>query len=55
MFSTKFDEDSNLWCGGDIPAEHKPKIALGQALLNSMRVFGSKVAQVKNQTQKIRW
>lgn len=47
MFSTKFDENRKLWYGGDIPAEHKPKISLGQALLNSMRVFGSKVAQVK--------
>lgn len=47
MFSTKFDESHKLWYGGDIPVEHKPKISLGQALLNSMRVFGSKVAQVK--------
>lgn len=47
MFSTKFDENRKLWYGGDIPVEHESKISLGQALLNSMRVFGSKVGQVK--------
>lgn len=51
MFSTKFDENSKLWCGGAIPAEHEPKISLGQALLNSMRIFGSKVAQVKKKAK----
>lgn len=53
MFSTNFDEIRKFWYGDYNLLEYKPKISLGQALLNSMRVFGSKLAQVNEKKSKI--
>lgn len=46
MFSTRFDVDKTLWYGPDIPPLYNPSINLAQALLSSMSIFGSKIAQV---------
>lgn len=46
MLSTRYDESKNLWYGSDIPPLYNPNINLAQAVLNSMSIFGSKIAQV---------
>lgn len=46
MFSTTYNEKEKLWCGRDIPSLYNPLISLAQPLLNSMNIFGSKIAQV---------
>lgn len=47
MYSTRYDETESIWYGPDIPPLYNPNINLAQALLNSMALFGSKIAQVK--------
>lgn len=46
MFSTRYDETENIWYGPDIAPLYNPNINLAHALLHSMSMFGSKVAQV---------
>lgn len=53
MFLTQFNEPEKLWYGPDIPPLFNPNINLAQALLNSMSIFGSKVAQVNKKNQKV--
>lgn len=46
MFSPSFDKEKKLWYGPDIPALYNPHISIAQALLHSMSMFGSKIAEV---------
>lgn len=46
MFSTKFDEATKLWSGVTVPPINNPNINCAHVLLSSMKVHGSKVAQV---------
>lgn len=48
MFFTQYNEAEKLWSGPDIPPLYNPSINLAQALLNSMNIFGSKIAQVSD-------
>lgn len=46
MYSTRYDGVAKVWYGPDIPPLYNPNMNLAQALLSSMSIFGSKVAQV---------
>lgn len=46
MFSTIYNKKDKSWHGNDIPPLYNPEISLAQALLNSLTVFGPKIAQV---------
>lgn len=46
MFLTQYNKAEKLWHGPDIPPLYNPNMNLAQALLNSMSIFGSKIAQV---------
>lgn len=46
MYSTRFNEAEKLWYGPDVLPLYNPSVNLAQALLNSMSIFGSKIAQV---------
>lgn len=47
MFSTTYNEEKKQFYGPDLPPLYNPQISVAQALLNSMSIFGSKLAQVK--------
>lgn len=54
MFSTRYNEAEKLWYGSDLPPLYNPSVSIAQVVLNSLSVFGSKVAQVKKlKTQKL--
>lgn len=46
MFTTNYDETNKLWSGLDIPPMYNPKISLAQVMLNALKTYGSKIAQV---------
>lgn len=46
MFRTHFDEQSKLWSGAAIPQLFNTKVSIAQVLLRSMKIYGSKIAQV---------
>lgn len=46
MFRTRFDENTMLWSGADVPHLYNANISIAQVLLRSMKMFGSKIAQV---------
>lgn len=46
MFTTKYDEKSKEWFGLDIPPMYNSKISLAQVMLNALKTYGSKIAQV---------
>lgn len=46
MFSSTYDEETKLWHGPDIPPVYNPFVSIAQVMLNSMSIFGSKIAQV---------
>lgn len=46
MFTSKFDEENQVWSGrGDLPL-YNPEISVAQLMLNSMEIYGPKIAQV---------
>lgn len=47
MFHVKFDEKNQTWDGCDIPSVFNPNVSLGNILLKSLALHGSKIAQVK--------
>lgn len=47
MFRSVFDEETKLWSGADIPPLYNPNISIGQVLMRSLKLFGSKIAQVR--------
>lgn len=49
MFQTTFDKKVNLWSGLNRPQLYNPNINIAQALLRSMKLYGSKIAQVSIQ------
>lgn len=46
MFFAKFDEENKVWSNDDVPCVLNPKISIAHALLRSMLLNGSKIAQV---------
>lgn len=46
MFQTKYDEGSKEWRGCDLPPLYNPKVSLARILLNSLTIYGPKIAQV---------
>lgn len=46
MFKTTFDEKAKLWSGIERPQLYNPNINIAHAILRSMKLFGSKIAQV---------
>lgn len=46
MFRTKFDENENLWKGLNTPSLFNPDLSLGQVALRTLKMGGSKCAQV---------
>lgn len=52
MFLTKFDEATKLWSGADVPPIYNPNINCAHAILNAMKLNGSKVAEVSEERQK---
>ncbi|XP_055325950.1 uncharacterized protein LOC129579797 isoform X2 [Sitodiplosis mosellana] len=50
MFSTKFDEATKLWSGVTVPPIYNPNVNCAHVLLSSMKVHGSKFAQINADT-----
>lgn len=48
MFFAKFDEENKVWSNDDVPCVLNPKISIAHALLRSMQLNGSKIAQVNS-------
>lgn len=53
MFQTTFDKKANLWSGVNRPQLYNPNINIAQAILRSLKLFGSKIAQVNIQIETI--
>lgn len=53
MFSTFYDKETKLWSGRAKLPLYNPQVSLGQVMLDSMCNYGSKIAQVLSQTDKI--
>lgn len=47
MYRTTFDERNKQWNGAKIKSDFNPEESLGRAILNSLQMYGSKVAQVR--------
>lgn len=47
MFQTIFDQENKQWNGVQSELDFVPKTSLGSAILESLHVNGSKVAEVK--------
>lgn len=47
MFHIKFDKENKIWDGRDVPQVFNPNVSLGNILLKSLALHGSKIAQVK--------
>lgn len=52
MYSTTYNKEEKLWYGANIPPLYNPKVSIGQVLLNSMSMFGSKIAQVNREKKE---
>lgn len=50
MFSTKYDEEIKVWSGKDVLPTYNPEISLAQVLLERMKTYGSKIAQVSTKS-----
>ncbi|XP_055299806.1 probable 4-coumarate--CoA ligase 1 isoform X2 [Sitodiplosis mosellana] len=48
MFQTTFDSKANLWRGFNRPQLYNPNINIAQALLRAMKLHGSKIAQISD-------
>lgn len=48
MFFAKFDEKNKVWSNDDVPCILNPKISIAHALLRSLQLNGSKIAQVNS-------
>lgn len=47
MYDTTFDEKNKQWNGPKIKSNFNPEVSLGRVILNSLQIYGSKVAQVR--------
>lgn len=47
MFRTNFDQENKQWNGVKTKSDFNPDTSLGNVILNSLQVYGSKVALVK--------
>lgn len=47
MFRTKYDAKKKQWSGESIELDWNRETSLGVEILNSLKLYGSKVAQVK--------
>lgn len=47
MYRVEFDEANKLWKSHGPPQLYDPSVSLGNALLRSMELHGSKIAQVR--------
>lgn len=50
MFSTKYDEEIKEWSGKNVLPSYNPEISLAQVLLERMKTYGSKIAQVSTKS-----
>ncbi|KAG4079641.1 hypothetical protein HA402_010421 [Bradysia odoriphaga] len=50
MYATKYDAENKLWTGNDYTPLFHPKISLGQVMQRFMKVNGSKLAQICDDT-----
>lgn len=48
MFFAKFDEKNKVWSNDEVPCVLNPKISIAHALLRSLQLNGSKIAQVNS-------
>ncbi|XP_055298411.1 uncharacterized protein LOC129566474 [Sitodiplosis mosellana] len=48
MFTTKYDEKNKVWSGLDIPPTYNSKISVAQVMLNALKTYGSKIAQISD-------
>lgn len=46
MRFTKFEKETLEWSGAKIPPVLNPNISIAHSLLRSMKLYGSKIAQV---------
>lgn len=47
MYRAKFDDQNKLWSSCDAPSVFNPNISISYILLRSLKLNGSKIAQVK--------
>lgn len=51
MFSTRYDAAEKLWYGNNSPPLYNSNMNIAQVLLNSMTIFGPKIAQVRKKRE----
>lgn len=46
MYRTHYNKEEKLWSGDDLTPIYNPKVSLGEIIFQSLRVNGSRIAQV---------